>query len=359
MYDTFEDRPRLRFSPRVIAGAAVVLLAAAGAIVWAQLDDHPAETAVKDFFEALGEGDADAALALVSSRAGGELLTDEVIDMPWGTPETEVEETASRSAAVTAGVETGEGSEQVEYEVELVDDEWLLVEPFIWVTFTWQAVDYGQANDSITTFEYPVVEGFPNPGQTLALFPGEYEFYQSVPEVIAIESDGPRTLLEPNGSENAIEVGAPVGAAFEPEAVAEVQEAVDAQMAECLESQEPMLDNCPFGIYEDFTNAEGEDLDELGDLEWSATEPITVAVGEYESGTTFPVIPEPAGSPVNVTGTGVNRDDDFTVESFTASCPLDFSAWLVTLVSDGERIGLDLNVIEMIHREDDLGCLAE
>ena len=93
-----------------------------------------------------------------------------------------------------------------------------------------------------------------------------YEALRAVPEVIAIEPDGPRNLLEPTDGEHAIET-------------------------------------------------------------------------------------EPANHKVTVNGSGVNRDADWTTGTFTARCSLDFTAWLVTLTSDGERIGLDLNVNETLSGE--------
>lgn len=308
----------------------VAALAVATAIVWTAFRDHPAEAAVKDFFEALRADDAEAALNLADGEVDASFLVPEAVNFPWDTPEVELIESDGSKATVAVVVETDAGSERAEYDVWKYDDGWRLDHPFVSVTFSWVPVNYGQVNDVLVPFEHLPVEGYTNPGLTFDLFPGEYDFYQSVPEIVAINSDLPSVLLDPSEQPMSIDG---FETEFEPEALAEVQAQVDEMVAACLEDTEPKLDSegCPFWLYDGIFNADGEELWGFSDLQWSIDGPVTVAIGPYDPNGWhwFPVESEIDGEPVSVTGTGHLSHSG--TETISTTCALDFSDWSVRL----------------------------
>ena len=351
-----EDSMRRQSRRRLHVGVAL-LVVVTSAVVWVVFRDHPAETAVKAFFEALRADDTEAARALVFEAYAPEdhataFLGPEAVKFPWDTTQVEVVESDKYDATVTVTIETAAKTEHVEYEVVNFNGDWLLDSPFIVLTFDAVPFDYGQVNDAVVPFELSDL------GVTLpyVLFPGEYEFYRSIPGTAEIESGGPSTLVTPSRDyTDYVEIGPP-RIRFEPEAVADIQQAVDDRMIECLASSETNPEDCPFWHYDQLTNADGEVLIVDSVLEWSLEEPVTINIGEYEAGGNgFPIEHDLAGRPVSLTGIAVNESAGGTLETFATHCALDFSGWLVTLTSDGERIGLDLNVLvdvfHPLHRE--------
>lgn len=319
-----------------IAAFAAFALVAAGVFTWNAVREHPAETALKEFFAALQDKDAEAALALVGqdslAAAPRPVFQEpEALGGDWELLGTEMKLDGPAVSYVTAEFSTLQGTQEAEYHLESSDsgDTWKLRDPFVEITV-------GELAAGAGPFDYLQVNGAVAPinDSVLTLFPGVYRFYEDVPGVVDFTDPEPVALFgrEPIGSTEII----PPAAVAEPEAVAAVQQQVDDRITECANATRSWQEDCPFALFDGtVVYLQGGSMMYYRDAEWSIEAYPTIAIAERGAGGEGMFVLESADPAAAVSLTATGYDGAFEAE-FTTTCTYDFSVWSLRLVADDE-----------------------
>lgn len=330
----------------LIAATSILALLVAVPVVWAVARDHPAETALKDYFAALQDKDADAALALVADYRRDEtprpeFQTPEALGGDWELTGTDLVSEFGSSATVTAEFSTPEGTQHREYTLESdgpEPDQWKLGNPFVTVTVDAPGIrpgvfDYLQVNGVIVDIRDS--EG------VLTLFPGVYRFYQDVPGVVDFADTDPTPLFDDQPV--AVE---PPAATVEPEAVQAVQEEARVRIASCLESSQPRPLACPFGLPDGtdvHTEAGTLDVFATG-AEWSIEAYPEITIADFAPGDPESLLMRPVDPESHVSLTALGWGDSGRIEAtFTTTCTYDLSVWSLYFKAEEGVVSLAFN----------------
>ncbi|WP_199034136.1 hypothetical protein [Glycomyces salinus] len=331
--DGDHDRRRRRVLWTVAITVASIV---AAGMAWYSVREHPAQVVVKEFFAALRDKDAEAALELISpdgldNAPRSEFQAPEALGGGWELTGTERTHSDEATIDVTAEFSTLDGMFEYEYTVvrNQSSGDWELQDPFVAVNTSGvpDALDYLQVNDVIAPRDAR---------DHFWLFPGSYRFYQDVPGILDLEWPGIEDRTEPRTAYlfNAYSSTEPYkfdGAFAGPDGNAAVQQLVDERIAACLEAMQPDPSGCPFGI-PDGTPVyldEGP-VEHFDEAEWSLAGPtplveIMVLSPWAENGFALvPVNPEDTLTAV-MYGDGVD---------FETTCEFDFSIWSLSLVPE-------------------------
>lgn len=334
--------------------ATAVAVAATATTVWFVLKDHPAETAVRDFFAAVQAKDVEAALALEGTEAEpGDFLVPEAVSDDWELSDTElVEDRRGYSPVVEAEFSIPGGTVTQTYKVSRIKDgPWELFAPLVTVQLEISPTAYFQANDAIVSVANLGVDGSAQTERTFRLFPGVYEFYPSVPGVVEMEERAPELLFEPRQIDAPVPIEVPAMTP-DPEAVEALQDDANQLIDWCLEDHATYRQDCPFRHSgSEVIEIDGVELWGFEDVQWSIESYPKLTLGSYPSPDWtlgnweygFVIGSPDAEDAVTFDAIGEPRHGDGEDRPVTVQCDYDFTVWVASLNSDGTDITLDLD----------------
>jgi hypothetical protein len=349
-------RPGATAARRFPVGAVVLGLVVAVVAVWitvAVATHRDPEDTVEAYLDAIADKDVDGALALVSRYGYGvpygedaAFLTPAAIRDDWwvvSVAEVDRDYGEARVEAVLAGPG---GTAKGEFVVQEDDDEWLLEDPFLEVRFPASPLDYVRVNDAIV----------PRPddatgGETYALFPGTYRFYESVPGVVRVRDTEVVAVLPPQEDvRTELREVVPAAMTAEEAVVAKAQDAIERRIDDCAGFATAVPDgDCPFSTDGEIDTPAGVRVTHLHGLEWTVESYPAITLAEDRRGDLVQGFALRATKPGTVTLSGKGIDTDDKPTSFTVTCEIDLTGYLATVDADG---GVSLTLSAERHQLD-------
>lgn len=322
-------------------GIALVLLAG---VIALQTNRSDAGEAVREFVLSVQDGNIDHALSFVAADSvpfgeSARFLTEAAVADDWGLSSVTTEASSGRYAqevrlTITGPHGTATGDIQVERDH---DDQWMLVNPFSFVTF--DPPPFEDQPGQPSPLEYGEVNGMiaeVSEGTVYALFPGMYRFHQPT-STVDFSAHDPVVALPGDGTdEDPHPVVTPL-VQMTPDGLHQVQATVDATIDDCTRFQTALPRGCPFGAGS-ITTPEGLDLTKPHDLTWqiSAYPQITVSDLRIDPDPQARTGLQVGGDEGTVVLSGTGLDAEGTAVDFTIECAIDPTVFSVSVTSDGE-----------------------
>jgi hypothetical protein len=326
-----------------IAVPLILVLAAAGYTArWTYTDrqaDEPVAV-VRAFLEASRSGDVEAALALTTGDhyRSKDLLVPEAMSADWEILDLGLQSWTQFTvdAQVWATVK-GPGDTELthQFDLELLDGDWKVADPFATLTIDELPVPYLEVNGITLPFDIAPETAFET---DFALLPGVYRLYEHAPELLAYKGEpllalGER-LVSADGSESPGLVEAFAGFAVVEGDEATLNERLTAYLDECLAAPEgPESFGCPFGLQDHHI----DDLDfTLGDdnrweiIEYPHAAPASVVWGTIYRATDIGLLTRHEGR------ARVTAVDAATAEEVVLECPLTTNGLYLVFDETGE-----------------------
>lgn len=309
----------------VIAGVtAVVVLAAAGLLVWQAMRPGPDDVA-RQFFAAVRQRDVDKALSLVrtSDRPSGEearFLTRDAIADGWRVTEVELDarfDEGDRTADVKAWVLMGEIVEEGTFRLVDTDDGWRMDDPFVTYTPDRSPLWYITVNDATVASETFDPWALQQPYQ---LFPGVYRFGRATSDLVHTTADRVTMLPGLYRRGDSPEIAATA------KALPAVQQVVDAHIDDCAKRTTTTNSGCPFGIdlFDEELSLGDTYVTAIADVRWKVLRYPTVALKPHPLGH-FVITADKQPGVVQLTATGLDwegRRIPFTTQCAVTEVPL-------------------------------------